>query len=303
MLILSVQIIINSIIAASVYALFAASFSLIYSTVRFFHLSHGAIFTVGAYAGYTVVTSPWIEFLPLSDSFIYLAAVLFGAFTCAIMGVLVDWIVYRPLRESRASALILLLASFGVFVVIQNIIALIYGNQLRSVRLGPINRGIDLFGATVTPFQFVIVFVALGFFAILGYIHRRTRIGRFVRAVADDRYLARITGIDSERVITVSFAAGSALVGIAGVLIAFETNLEPSMGFEILLKGIVAVIVGGIGSIPGAYLGALLVGAIENVVAWFLPSVWQDPILFSFLLIVLLVRPNGILGQTKPRRD
>lgn len=297
------QVLVNSVVSASLYALFAASFSFIYSTVRFFHLAHGSILTVGAFTGYTVVTSTLVGSLALPDSLIYLVAALFAAATGAIVGVLVDWIVYRPLRESRASALILLLASFGVFVIIQNTIALIYGNQLRSVRLGPIDRGVEFFGARVTPFQLVIIVVALGFFIVLGYIYQQTHIGRFIRAVADDRSLARIAGINADRVITLSFAAGSALVGVAGVLVAFETNLQPSMGFEILLKGIVAVIVGGIGSISGAYLGALLVGTIENLVAWFLPSIWQAPILFSLLLLVLLVQPDGLLGQTPPRRD
>lgn len=297
------QIIANSLVAASIYGLFAASFSLIYSTVRFFHIAHGATLTVGAFTGYAVVTSPWIEVLSLPDPVTYLLAALGAGVAGVVTGVLTDRIVYRPLRDSHASALILLLTSFGVFVVVQNLIALLYGNQLRSVRLGPIEQGYQVLGARITPFQFVIVAVALGFFVVLGYAYRRTRIGRFIRAVADDESLARIAGIDAERVITYAFAAGSALVGIAGVLVAFETNLQPSMGFEILLKGIVAVIVGGIGSIYGAYLGALLVGLVENLAGWFLPSVWQDPILFSLLLLALLIRPHGILGQPKSRRE
>lgn len=140
-------------------------------------------------------------------------------------------------------------------------------------------------------------------FAILWLIVTRTRMGKAIRAVADDPVGATVSGIWSERVILYAFGIGSALAGMAGGLISLETNIEPTMGFNAILKGIIASIIGGIGSIPGAVLGGFFLGIVENLGIWKIQSGWKDAIAFGVLIIFLLFRPQGILGKSNNHKD
>ena len=151
-------------------------------------------------------------------------------------------------------------------------------------------------GGVITDIQILILIVSCLVLIILWSIVDKTKIGKAIRAVADDPVGASVSGIYSERIILYAFGIGSALAGMAGVLISFETNIEPTMGFNAILKGIIASIIGGIGSIPGAVLGGFFLGIIENLGIWKIQAGWKDTIAFAVLIIFLLFRPQGILG-------
>ena len=287
------QLILNGIIAGSIYALIALGFTIIYRTVKFFHFAHGVVYTAGAYFAYTLFT-----FLHLHFVLCFLLAAVFTA----ILGIGIDKLVYYPLRLRKASNLVLLLASFGIYIFLQNLIALIYGNQVLVLRTGPIRQGYIFFTAVITPTQITILVVSILLMFLLWFFIQKTKLGKAMRAVADDPLAASVVGINPDKIILASFAIGSALAGVAGVLISLETNLEPTMGFSAILKGIIASIIGGIGSIPGAVFGGFFLGLVENLGIWKIPSIWKDFISFAILIIFLLIRPYGIFG-TKPEKE
>jgi len=279
------QLLVNSLIAGSIYALIASGFSLIYSVVKFLHLAHGAVFVIGAYIAYALLGLPfWL-------------AIIIAVLASAILGVIIDQIAYRPLRKRKSTNLAYLISSLGVFIFLQSLVQLIFGAEIKTLRTGQIQKGWEIFGAIITPTQIVILFVAIAILIFLHLFLKKTKLGKAMRAVADDKEVAQICGINPEKIICYVFLLGSALAGIAGILIGLEQNLEPSMGLGAMLKGITAAVVGGIGSVPGGILGAYLIGFAENFGIWFLPSGYKDAIAFVILVLFLLFRPKGILGK------
>lgn len=190
-----------------------------------------------------------------------------------------------------------LIASFGVFIFIQNFLQLIYGAQILTIRTGPVVEGYQIASAVITPIQILILSASLILLAVIWLLIDKTKMGKAIRAVADDPVGASVSGIYPERVILYAFGIGSALAGMAGVLISLETNIEPTMGMNAILKGIIASIIGGIGSIPGAVLGGFFLGIVENLGIWKIQAGWKDTIAFAVLIIFLLIRPQGILGK------
>lgn len=292
------QLILNSIIAGSIYVLIALGFTIIYRTVRFFHFAHGVVYTAGAYLAYTIVRLTLDNGLWTID---WIVACLVGIVGAGVLGILIDRFVYYPLRKQKASNLIFLLASFGVFIFLQNLIQLIYGAQILTIRTGPIKEGHQFLGAVITDIQILILVVSCLLLIVLWFFIQKTKLGKAVRSVSDDPVAADVVGINPERIILTSFAIGSALAGAAGILISFETNIEPTMGFNALLKGIIASIIGGIGSIPGAVLGGFFLGLAENLGIWKISAGWKDAIAFAILIIFLLIRPWGFLGIKKEK--
>ncbi len=221
----------------------------------------------------------------------------FASAVAGAVGVLIDRTVYLPLRKRKASNLVYLLASFGVFIFIQNSIQLLYGAQILTLRTGRVKVGHRVLGAIITDHQILILVVSIVLLIGLWLFIKRTQLGKAMRAVADDSMAARTVGINSERIIMYAFALGSALAGAAGILISLETNLEPTMGLNAMIKGIIAAIIGGIGSIPGAMIGGFFLGIVENLGIWKISAGWKDAIAFAVLIIFLLLRPEGILGS------
>ena len=288
------QLAINGFISGGIYALIALGFSVIYRTVKFFHFAHWAVYAIGAYIAYSLIIS--LGFNPIVSFF--LAAALAG-----IVGVLIDRLVYWPLRKRKAPNLVFLIASFGVFIFVQNLLQLIYGAQILTIRTGPVKEGHHFLGAVITDTQILILLVAVTLFIGLWLFIKKTKLGKAMRAVADDPLAASVVGINPERSILAAFAIGSALAGAAGILISLETNIEPTMGMNAILKGIIASIIGGIGSIPGAIFGGLFLGIAENLGIWKISAGWKDCIAFVILIVFLLVRPGGIMGiKTKGER-
>lgn len=281
------QLLLNGIIAGSIYALIAIGFTVIYRTVKFFHFAHGVVYTAGAYFAYTFIINLHLDFM---------LSCLLSIILSGVLGIIIDRLVYYPLRRQKASNLIFLLASFGVFIFLQNLIQLIYGAQILTIRTGEIKEGHQFLGAVITDTQIVIMIVSIVLMLLLWFFIQKSKLGKAMRAVSDDETGANVVGINPENIILISFAIGSALAGAAGILISFETNIEPTMGFTSLLKGIIASIIGGIGNVPGAVLGGFSLGIVENLGIWQISAGWKDCIAFVILIIFLLFRPYGILG-------
>jgi len=281
------QFFLNGLIAGSIYALIAIGFVIIYRTVKFFHFAHGVVYAVGAYMAYALVVKAGVN--PVVSFFL---AILLAS----LLGVLIDRLVYYPLRQRKANNLVFLLASFGIFIFIQNFLQLIFGAQILTLRTGPIKEGYHIASAVITPIQITIIVISTCLMLILWLFIQRSRLGKAMRAVADNPVGASVVGIHSEKIILASFVIGSALAGAAGILISYETNIEPTMGMPAILKGIIASIIGGIGSIPGAVLGGYFLGLAENLGIWKIQAGWKDCIAFAILIIFLLFRPGGIRG-------
>jgi branched-chain amino acid transport system permease protein len=229
-------------------------------------------------------------------------AILAGVIGAGIIGILIDRMVYRPLRKRKAPNLVFLLASFGVFILIQNLLQLIFGAQILTMRTGPVKEGHHFLGAVITNIQILILVVSCLLVVCLWLFIQKTKLGKAMRAVADDPLAASIVGINPEKIILAAFAIGSCLAGVAGILVSLETNIEPTMGMNAILKGIIASIIGGIGSIPGAMFGGLFLGLAENLGIWKISAGWKDCIAFVILIVFLLVRPGGIMN-VKPQGE
>ena len=291
---MSSQIIINIIISFSIYALVAVSFSLIYQTTRFFHFAHAVIFTSGAYFSFL-----FIQMLGWS----YFAAIPAAIALALLLGSLIEFTIYKPLRKKKSSAIVLLLASLGLYIVLQNLISLFFGDDTKSIRTWEVREGIEVAGAYITPVQVIIVICsALLVIMVAGYLSL-AKTGKAMRAVASDSELSKLSGIKSDRIILISFAIGSALAGIAGILIAMDVDMTPTMGMNMLLMGVVAMIIGGVGSIWGIVLGSLLLASAQNLAVWYISSQWMDASAFLLLLIFLLFKPEGFAGKKIRRAE
>jgi len=283
------QLILNSLIASSIYALVALGFNLIYGTVRFFDLGYGVLTAVG---GYTVFMLFKTIGVPLYVA-VPLAMLLAGLISMAIY-----WAVYMPLRKRKASNMVLLVASLGVFTALQAVIAIFFTSQFQtlSTNVGLPNM-FHIFGGVITQTQIVIMLCTIAVTAALVLLFRKSTFGKSVRAIGDDEEVAKIVGINTRKVIAWIFFIGGAIAGLAGVLVGFDTGIEPTMGLSLLLKGVIASIVGGVGNIYGGVVGALLLGFVENFGIWYISGEWKDAIAFSLLILFLLFRPKGILNK------
>jgi len=283
------QLIVNSIIAGAIYTLVALGFNLIYGATKFFNLAHGVMAAIGGYAVfYFVQTLGWDVYL----------AVFLGIMLAGIMGYGLDKLIYLPLRRRKASNMVLLVASLGAFITLQALIAILFTSQFKTLSQGiGTQRIFEIFGAVITQTQLTIlisaVFVTVGLVLLL----YKTRFGKAVRAISDDEEVAKIVGINTDKIIGRMFFIGSAIAGLVGILVGFEVGIQPTMGFGLLLKGVIASIVGGVGNIYGGVLGAFLLGFVENFGIWKISGEWKDTIAFALLIVFLIFRPRGIMNK------
>lgn len=285
------QPIANGLYVGAVYALVAMSFTVIYGTTRFFHIAHGAVYTTGAYLAYLLADHYRLT-LGISVAVAAILACLFG--------MLIEVAAYRQLRRRHAAPLVLLLGSLGVYIAIQNAISLLFGDDTKSLRTAVVREGLDVLGARVTATQCVTVGASLLLFAAVGIARNRTQFGRASKAVACDAELSTARGVDSARVVLLTFGLGSLLAAFAAILVSYDLDMAPTMGLNALFMGIVAMVIGGVDSLPGVFLGGLLLGLAQNLAVWFIGSAWQDAVAYLILLIFLLFRPQGFFGR--PRR-
>lgn len=284
---LFLQLLINGLIAGAIYALVASGFSLIYSTNKFVHFAHGATVAFSAYMFYAIFSLWHTELL---------ASVILSLGLGAALGYTMNFFVYNRLRKQKASALIQLVASVALLILIESLILLFFGADVKSINLIKVEKGLEFFGAIITPLQLFIVVVAILLLGLLYYFMKHTKIGKAMRAVADNKDAAEIVGISAKQIFAWSFVIGSLIAGAAGILVGLEQNLEPMMGTNLMIKGFTGAVIGGITSVPGAVLGSFLLGFTENFGIWYLPSGYKDAIAFVLLFVFLLFRPQGLLG-------
>src|SRR5919106_2166289 len=299
-----VQQLINGLNVGAIYALIALGYTMVYGILRLINFAHGDVYMVGAFAGFYIALYASFASGP---SFLALAVVLLGSMIiAAIVGMAIERFAYRPVRKySRMTTLIM---DIGVSLLIENLFVARIGAAPRAFPdfLGSQSQQpIQLFGnAAISKAQIVIFAVSLGLMLLLQWIVYRTKVGTAMRAVSFNLNSAKLMGINTDAIIVFTFALGSALAAAGGVLTAqYNPTIYPLMGIITGLKAFVAAVLGGIGNIPGAVLGGLLIGAAETMVVGYgqligIPSTYRDAVAFAILILVLLFRPAGLLGTT-----
>jgi branched-subunit amino acid ABC-type transport system permease component len=279
------QLVLNGVIAGSIYALFAVGLTMVYGVFRFINFAHGELIAWGAYLVLLLINPPFS--VPL-----YLAVLPALLVTMAI-GVGQDRYVYQPLIHGNR--ITLLIASIGVSYLLRNTIRLIWGSDLMTYGIRPV-RGIQFAGLSITPTQILMIGAAVFFLGALYFLLTRTMLGKSLRAVADNMELAAVMGINMKKVSLTVWILASLFAGAGGFLLALDTNLEPLMGMTNMIKAFAAVLLGGAGNVWGALLGGLFIGIAENVgVAFFSPG-YKDFISFALIFLLLILRPKGIFG-------
>jgi branched-chain amino acid transport system permease protein len=284
MLDLIAQLLLTGVIAGGSYALLAVGYTLVYGVLGFINFAHGDVAMIGAYATLLLATDAGLP-LPVAALGAMLAA--------ALLGVGIERVAYRPLR--RAHRLAPLISAIAVSLALESAALLLWGADIRTFRL-PVAAGWQVGPFFVTPVQVVILGTALAAMVGLQLLLTRTALGKAIRATADNLPVAAVGGIDTDRVIAAVFALGSARAALAATLLALEANLHPTVGILMGVKAFAAVVLGGIGSVPGALVGGFAIGIAENLGVVYLPTVWKDAIAYAILVVVLLLRPQGLFG-------
>ncbi|MBU4533460.1 MAG: branched-chain amino acid ABC transporter permease [Eubacteriales bacterium] len=286
--------VINGLQLGLVYALIALGYTMVYGIVKLINFAHGDVFMVGAFIGYFGFSSwglPW----PL--------AILVSALCCACLGMLIERIAYRPLRY--ATRIVALISAIGVSFFLEYFCSLkfMFGPNYRVVQRPFDEVYWSIGGVTISNIQVLIFCTAVCMLVGLQYLVMRTKMGAAMRTVSFDHDTARLMGVNVDRTISFTFGIGAALAAVGGVLYAIAyPQIWTFMGIMPGLKAFTAAVLGGIGLIPGAMLGALIMGQAEVMTAAFISSQLRDAIAFSILILVLLVRPCGILGKTQPEK-
>ena len=282
---IATQLILNGIIAGAIYALVASGFSLIYSVTKFMHLAHGAVLALGAYFMYTFAVAAGLNFW---------FAILLTLICSSAAGEIINWLVYKPLRKRKASGAVLLIASIAVLIFLNSLILAVWGADVKTINTR--NPVFDFIGARITLVQIIIIIVSVVLLLVLWLLMKKTKLGKAMRAVADNKDVAQTVGINPERIYSYTFIIGSFLAGVAGILIGIEQNLFPTMGLSLVIKGFTGAVIGSLASVPGAVLGSFILGLVENIGIWWLPSGYKDAIAFVLLFVFLLFKPSGLLG-------
>jgi len=285
----------NGLAVGSIYALIALGYTMVYGVLRLINFAHGDLFTYGAYLGMTLLTSFALQDrLGLALGLLVLAVMVMGL--VAVIGVILERAAYRPLRESpRLSAVV---SALGASIFLQNALMLVFGARYQVYPDILPQTSVSLLGQQVPVMRLVVVVVSLAIMAALYLFVQKTKTGVAIRAAAIDQGAARLMGIDVNRVVRLVFVIGPALGGGAGVLVGlYYGQINFTMGWIYGMKAFTAAILGGIGNIPGAMLGGLLLGVVEALGATYLSIAWKDAIAFFVLILILIVRPSGLLGE------
>ena len=280
---------INGISLGSVYAIIALGYTMVYGIARMLNFAHGDIIMVGGFTVFTIVTT-------MGGSPV--VGILASVVVCTVLGVTIERVAYRPLRD--ASPLAVLITAIGVSYLLQNVALLIFGSNARQFTSVITVPALKLAGGklSISSVTIVTILSCIVIMAALMTFINKTKMGQAMLAVSEDRGAATLMGINVNRTISVTFAIGSALAAVAGVLLCSAyPSLSPYTGSMPGIKAFVAAVFGGIGSIPGAFIGGIPLGIIENLAKAYISSQLSDAIVFSVLIIVLLVRPTGILGK------
>lgn len=289
------QQLINGLAVGSIYALIALGYTMVYGVLRLINFAHGDLFTYGAYLGMTLLTSFLLQDrLGLTLGLLVLAGMVMGL--VALIGVILERAAYRPLQRSpRLSAVV---SALGASIFLQNALMLIYGARYQVYPDVLPQTTVDVLGLAVPVMRIAVVLVSVAMMAVLYVFVQRTKIGTAIRAAAIDQGAARLMGIDVDRVVQLVFVIGPALGGAAGLLVGlYYGQISFTMGWTYGMKAFTAAILGGIGNIPGAMVGGLILGVVEALGAAYFSIAWKDAIAFVVLILILIVRPSGLLGE------
>jgi len=281
------QQLINGISLGSIYALIALGYTMVYGIIKLINFAHGEIFMIGSFIGFYSIVGWGLGLIP---------ALLLSMSVCAIIGVLIERIAYKRLRN--ATRIAALITAIGVSLLIQNGVIYMRGAQPEAYPEVFANKSFNLFGAQISSQSILILSVSVGLMIILQFIVHKTKIGKAMRAVSYDSDAAKLMGINVDNTISATFAIGSALAGAAGVIFGiYYTKIDPLMGVIPGLKAFVAAVLGGIGIIPGAMVGGLVLGVVETVVSALGFSLWRDAAAFIILILILIFKPSGLFGK------
>lgn len=293
---LFIEQLVNGLTVGAVYALVALGYTMVYGVMRLINFAHGDFFMIGSYLGFTLVSSALVGgAIPLWASLI--VAVVLSMAGVAILGVIVERAAYRPLR--RSSRLTAVVSALGVSIFLQNAVMLIWGPRYRAYPTWAVpNVTWQVGGIYINFMQVLILAVSFGLMVALYLFVQRTTVGAAIRATAIDHDTARLMGIDVDQIIRLIFLIGPALGAAAGVLLGlYYRQIHFTVGWTYGLKAFTAAIMGGIGNIPGAMVGGLLLGILEMLGAGYISAAWKDVFVFLILILLLMFRPTGLLGE------
>lgn len=281
------QQLINGLALGSVYALLALGYTMVYGIIKLINFAHGEIYMIGAFAGYYAATAFNFSLIP---------TLLVAMVVSTALGILIEKIAYKPLRNSPR--ITLLITAIGVSLFLQNGMRILVGSNPKPfpdlISAGTISLG----GITIEWKTILMFLVSTILVALLQFIVYKTKVGKAMRAASLDIEAASLMGINVNNTISLTFAIGSALAGIAGVLVAISyPSITPYMGAMPGLKAFIAAVFGGIGSIPGALLGGVAIGVLETLSKAYISTKFSDAIVFAILIIILLIKPSGLLGE------
>ena len=296
------QELVNGITTGALYSLVALGFSMVYGVLKLLNFAHGDLYMVGAYVGFFVIQ--WFggpSALTIPVPLLLLVMFVLSAGLVGGLGVAIERFAYRPLRDAPRIAP--LITAIGISFFLENAALLLFGAQFRVYNTADfisLSSGIQIGSVTIDSVQILVLALGLVLMVGLRELVNRTKLGKQLRAVAADREAAEMMGINVNFTISATFFLGSALAGVAGVMGGLLFNqVTPTIGFVVGLKAFTAAVVGGIGSIPGAMLGGLLIGVAESMITGYISSTYTNLFVFALLIVVMLVRPSGLLGQAQ----
>ncbi len=282
-----VQQLINGVSLGSIYALIALGYTMIYGIIKLINFAHGDVYMVGAYIGFAAITFGGLPIFP---------ALLISMAVTACLGMLVERIAYKPLRH--APRISLLITAIGVSFFLEYTGMYFVTPTPRTFPDTSLNFAFNVGGFIINGQQLLIFGITIALMALLTYIVQKTKLGKAMRAASFDTETAQLMGVDSDKVISMTFCIGSALAAAAGVLVGVYYNtIDPLMGIMPGLKAFVAAVLGGIGILPGAVVGGIVLGVVEALVSGFISSTFRDAAAFAILILVLLIKPSGLFGK------
>ena len=282
-----VQQLINGISLGSIYALIALGYTMVYGIIKLINFAHGDVFMVGSFIGFYSITVFGLGFFP---------ALILSMAACALFGVIIERIAYKRLRN--ATRIAALITAIGVSLLIEYGVIYIRGAQPEAYPDVFSNKSFEFLGAQISIQSILILSVSVVLMILLQFIVHKTKTGKAMRAVSHDTEAAKLMGINVDNTISATFAIGSALAGAAGVIFGvYYTKIDPLMGVIPGVKAFVAAVIGGIGIIPGAMVGGLVLGVVETIVSALGFSLWRDAAAFIILILILIFRPSGIFGK------
>ncbi len=283
-----VQQLINGLSLGAIYALIALGYTMVYGIILLINFAHGDIMMVGAFVGFYSITL-------LGSNIV--VAMIFAMVTCAILGVVIEKVAYRPLRDSTRIAALITAIGMSLFLEYTTIFLLGPQQKVFPHSAFPL-KDYNVMGLLITNKDMFIIISAVVLMIILQFIIKKTRTGKAMRAVSVDREAAVLMGVNVDKTISITFAIGSALAAAAGVMVGVYYNtINPLMGIVPGLKAFVAAVLGGIGSVPGAMVGGFVMGILETFVSGYGSSLYRDAVAFGVLILILLIKPTGLMGK------